>query len=110
MSEYIPVVTKVLPADVWIRCDYQSLIQLGDVHLVRASKVQLDDDYYPLYDCETVELLQLEIERLRTELATARNDALEEAAHYCEGQASVDVVLAHRCADAIRAMKVEVPR
>ena len=62
----IPITVEVPKADVWVRNDYRDIVRrLGEVHMIRASGHQHDDDFVPLYDIEMVFSLKEEIERLR---------------------------------------------
>lgn len=69
--------------DVWLRSDYQHNIALGEVHLVRASKEQHDDDFVPLYDSETVDRLRAELAEVKADRDATRleREALQVSVH-----------------------------
>lgn len=72
----IPITVEEPKADVWVRNDYRDIVRrLGEVHMIRACEHQHDDDFVPLYDIETVAGCQVEVERLRAELAESKRDA-----------------------------------
>jgi hypothetical protein len=68
----IPITLEVPKADVWLRADYRDIVhRLGEVHLIRACEHQHDDDFVPMYDFQTIEIYQIEVEKLRREAERA---------------------------------------